>query len=147
MSQNKLILLVEDDEADAVLMRRLIRILYKDNPEYTVTVERCEHGGEALARLIDPSGRLKHPVPDLVMLDLRMPVLDGFDVLTAMKGQDKTRRVPIVVLSTSDAAGDMTRAYDLGTNGYLVKPVRANTFRSMVQAAGSFWLETNLVPR
>mgnify|MGYP003640653069 CR=1 FL=1 len=147
MPQNKLILLVEDDEADAVLMHRLIRILYEDSEEYVITVERCDHGGEALARLIRPDGQLQHPIPDLVMLDLRMPVLDGFDVLAAMKSQDKTRRVPIVVLSTSDADGDITRAYKLGTNGYLVKPVRANTFRHMVSAAGSFWLEANLVPR
>lgn len=139
----KRVLLVEDDDDDAFLVGRLFNKLY---PKGEVQLERVSHGREALDRLIDDQGRLRSPVPDLILLDLRMPVLDGFDVLDRMKSAHQTRPAPIVVMTTSTSDVDRARAYGIGANAYMVKPLVPNTFREAITAATAFWLKHNVLP-
>jgi Response regulator containing a CheY-like receiver domain and an HD-GYP domain len=105
-----------------------------------------ENGEEALAFL-----RRKHPFataarPDLIFLDLNLPKKDGREVLQEVKQDESLRRIPVVVLTTSEAEKDISRAYDLHANCYVKKPVDLDQFLSVVKACENFWLSVVRLP-
>lgn len=128
-------LLVEDDPDRVVLTRRAL-----DDTPLEAEVEVAETGEAALDRLQEDR------VPDLVLLDLDLPGLDGFDVLERVAEDEAMPEVPIVVLTSSTETEHMVRSYDLGANGYVTKPVDFDAFREAVQQTVHFWLEINTPP-
>jgi CheY-like chemotaxis protein len=85
------------------------------------------------------SDRQKYPMPELIMLDLKMPRLDGFDVLAWLRAQPRHRATPVVIFSGSDDHGDVTRAYLLGANSYMVKPTQTAEMPELVRALETYW--------
>lgn len=136
------ILLVEDNPADAELTMDALKESHLVNK-----VQWAKDGAEALDILgcgqisAEPMGWLK-----LVLLDLRLPRVDGLDVLRAIRADAHTRRLPVVVLTSSHEEIDLARAYDLGANSYLVKPVASQAFIKMVGELGLYWMLLNKVP-
>ena len=139
------ILLVEDNDAHA----HLIRVFLEEQP-LVGRVDRARDGEEALAYLFrragyaDPS---RSPRPALVLLDLRLPKLDGLEVLRQIKTSNELSDIPVVVLSTSAAEADEEAAYALYANGYLLKPLDAAQFAAMFEALVTYWLEWNHPPQ
>lgn len=137
------ILLVEDSPADAELTLDALRDgnlinhvhWVKDGAEaIDFLFHRGEYAGAANAFL------------KLVLLDLRLPRIDGLDVLRTMRADERTRRLPVVVLTSSREESDLVRAYDLGVNSYLVKPVDFDSFIKSVRDLGLYWLLLNRTP-
>lgn len=131
------ILLIEEDPDHA----ELIQLALKNAP-VPVTVKHMNEGKAALEFLLGSEG----PRPHLVLLDLRMPGMDGLEMLEAVRSRHHLDALPIVVLSTSNAESDKSAAYERRANGYLVKPVRFQEFREMLQATVAFWLRWNQTP-
>lgn len=138
----KLILLVEDDQNEIDLT---IRALRKSNINNQVVV--MHDGAEALDYLFG-SGAKESPGSDVqvTLLDLNLPKVHGLEVLRQMRADDRTRTVPIVVLTSSDERQDMIRAYELGANSYICKPVNFDMFVESVRQVGQYWLNLNDVP-
>jgi len=137
------ILLVEDNPSDAELTMDALQEAHLINQ-----VQWVKDGAEALDTLFGrgaasaaESHRLK-----LIMLDLRLPRVDGLDVLRAVRADERTRRLPVVVLTSSHEEIDMVRAYDLGANSYLVKPVESEAFMKAVGELGLYWMLLNKMP-
>lgn len=132
------ILLVEDDPNDVVLIRRALRNAKIANP-----LREVADGDEAIAYLSGADGysdRDANPLPVLVLLDLKLPRRDGFEVLRWIRAQPGLRRLPVVVLTSSREAADVNRAYDEGANSYLVKPVAFDALLELVRRVDEFWL-------
>jgi len=138
------ILLVEDNPDDAELT---IRTLRKHNLHNRLTHAR--DGAEALEILLRPPdpGAAPGPLPRLVILDLKLPKVDGFDVLRAMRANPRTRTVPVVVMTSSREERDLIRSYELGTNSYVVKPIEFGAFADAVAQLGLYWLLLNTAVR
>ena len=140
----KMILLVEDNPSDVDLTKRA---LAKNNVANELVVAR--DGQEALDYLFGTgtyAGRDILIQPVIVLLDLRLPKVDGLAVLKAIKGDERTRRIPVVVLTTSKEDQDMIQAYDLGVNSYIRKPVDFAEFVLAVNHLGIYWLVINEPP-
>jgi CheY-like chemotaxis protein len=135
-------LIVEDDENDEILLRRALEFSGQEIP-----MEFVKDGQQALDYL-DGNGeyadRTRHPLPSLVLLDLKMPRLTGFDVLRWVRAQPAYLRLPVVVLSGSMWPGDIDEAYRLGANSYLVKPARRQDLIEIAQMASTYWFRMNL---
>lgn len=145
MTDEKVILLVEDSEQDELLT---IRALKKSNVLNEIVVAR--DGQEALDFLFARgaySGRVKSPLPQVVLLDLKLPKIDGLDVLRQIRANEKTKRLPVVMLTTSKEDSDLNRSYDLGVNSYVRKPVDFVQFAEAVKNLGIYWLLINEKPR
>ena len=134
------ILLVEDNAADAELTLHALR---KDHMANQIHVVR--DGEEALAFLFD-SQKSNHAHLKLVLLDLKLPKVDGLEVLRIVKSDPRTRRIPVVVMTSSREESDLVRSYDLGVNSYLQKPVDFDQFRDVVKRMGFYWLLINQPP-
>ena len=138
------VLLVEDNPDHEELIRRA----FADRGA-PVVLRVARHGEEALDYLFrrgeyrDPA---RSPRPRLVLLDLRLPRVDGLDVLAAIKSSAELRGIPAVVLTTSEAEPDVARAYELHANSYLVKPVEFERFEDLVGKVESYWLALNRQP-
>ena len=138
------LLLVEDDSNDVLLIQRAFQKASMANPLQVVT-----DGEEAVAYLSGEGhygDRQKHPLPMLVLLDLKLPRKSGLEVLEWLRGQPGLKRLPVVVLTSSKESGDVNRAYDLGANSYLVKPVGFDSLVGMVKSLGLYWLMLNKAP-
>ena len=135
-----MILLVEDDPDHEALA---IRALHKANVANEIKVAR--DGAEALAfmRAIE-DGTQK--VPQLVLLDLKLPKVEGLDVLRAIRASDKTAILPVVVLTSSDEERDIVASYRLGVNSYIRKPVNFTDFAEATKQLGLYWLLLNQCP-
>ena len=138
------ILLVEDNADDVLLIRRAFR-------KSGAACEIVEVGdGDAAVSYLGGTGeytdRPSHPLPTLVLLDLKLPRRNGFEVLEWLRGRPGLRRLPVVVLTSSNHAGDLDRAYDCGANSYLVKPVRFEALLEMARTLGLYWLQLNERP-
>jgi two-component system response regulator len=134
----KTILLVEDNEDDELLT---IRALQKNNILNEVVVAR--DGAEALDCLFgDNAVRL----PQLILLDLNLPKISGLEVLKRIRSEEKTRLLPVVVLTTSDEEKDRVSSYSLGANSYIRKPVDFEQFSESVRQLGMYWLALNKGP-
>jgi CheY-like chemotaxis protein len=129
------ILHVEDDDVHAELVRRT---LMREVP--AIELERVADGAEAQERLFGGHG---HPQPDLILLDLKLPKVDGHEILAMVKGDERLRVIPVVVLTTSDQEADVQRAYAEHANSYLVKPVSFPQFRSLLAQLKQYWMTWN----
>ncbi len=133
------ILLVEDNPDDAELTLHALR---KDRVANQIHLAR--DGEEALAFLFDTNK--SHKYLRLVLLDLKLPKVDGMEVLKVVKNDPRTRRIPVVVMTSSREESDLVRSYDLGVNSYLQKPVDFDQFRELVKHMGFYWLLINQAP-
>jgi CheY-like chemotaxis protein len=137
-------LLVEDNPQDLELTLRALR---KANLANLVQVAR--DGAEALDFIFCKgvhAGRRIEDVPRVVLLDLKLPKVDGLEVLRRIKADPRTRTIPVVVLTSSREQGDVVESYRLGVNSYIVKPVNFDGFMAAVQQLGLYWLRLNEPP-
>jgi CheY-like chemotaxis protein len=144
MPSNQLILLVEDNPDDVELTMRALK---KNRISTEVVVVR--HGAEALDFLFATgayTGRNAEIQPDLVLLDLKLPKVDGLEVLRRLRADPRTRLLPVVVLTLSNEEQDIVEAYRLGVNSYVRKPVDFDRFNELLQNLGRYWLEFNETP-
>ena len=133
----KMILLVEDDPDHELLT---IRALKKSNIGNEVAIAR--DGEEAIDLLFG-----EHPIkPQVILLDLKLPKVDGLEVLRRIRESDSTRTLPVVVLTSSDEERDVVRSYSLGVNSYIRKPVNFNDFAEATRQLGMYWLVLNECP-
>jgi len=140
----KTILLVEDNADDEELT---IRALKKNNVTNDLVVAR--DGVEALDFIFGTgayAGRDPTVLPGLVLLDLKLPKIDGLEVLRRIRADERTRRVPVTVLTSSKEEQDVIRSYDLGANSYIRKPVDFTQFTEAVRQLGMYWLMLNEAP-
>jgi len=126
----KAIMLVEDDEVDAMTVRRALKELHVTNP-----LVQAEHGEEALGYLRQPGRDL----PCIILLDLNMPVMGGIELLQVIKHDAALKRIPVVVLTTSDEQQDKVASFDLGVAGYIRKPVDYQQFVEAVRSIDTYW--------
>ena len=144
MLSQETILMVEDDPDDALLIQRALQ---KAGLRHPVKIVR--DGDQAIAYLSgqgDYADRERYPLPFLVLLDLRMPGTDGFDVLQWARQEPALKRLLIVVLTSSNVQSDVDRAYELGANSYLVKPVDFEEMVNMLKRFEVYWMEINRTP-
>ena len=127
------ILLVEDSDEDAELTVRALK-----KQRLASQLHRVVDGAEALDFL-----QTTDPLPRLVLLDLKLPKVDGLEVLRALKSDPRTQSIPIVVLSSSRQNSDLAESYKLGANSYIVKPVDFEKFVEAVQQVGQYWAVLN----
>ena len=135
------LLLVEDNPQDLELA---LRALKKGN--VTNHIEVARDGAEALDFLFcrgPHAGRNIADTPKVVLLDLKLPKVDGLDVLRQIKADARTRTIPVVVLTSSREQRDLVESYELGVNSYIVKPVNFESFTKAVQELGLYWLLLN----
>jgi CheY-like chemotaxis protein len=132
------ILLVEDNAEDAELTLRALKQRNLANQVFL-----CRDGAEAVDYFSGNNG----PDPKVVLLDLKLPKIDGLEVLRRLKGDARTRSIPIVVLTSSREEPDIERAYELGANSYIVKPVDFDAFARAVSDVGLYWLLLNHPPQ
>ena len=138
------ILLVEDNPTDAELT---IRALKKKNLANKLVW--VKDGAEALDFLFatgDYAERSKEDLPKLVLLDLRMPKVDGLEVLQKIKSDERTKKIPVVVLTSSKEDEDIVESYKLGVNSYVSKPVEFDEFTKAVSTLGLYWMLLNKPP-
>lgn len=135
------ILLVEDNEADA---RLTIEALKEGKVRNRMNVVR--DGVEAMAYLKREGKHAGATRPDLILLDLNLPKMDGREVLAAVKNDEKLRRIPVVILTTSKAEEDIIRTYDLHANCYITKPVDLEQFIQVVKSIDNFWISIVQLP-
>ncbi len=143
-SPNQTILLVEDNEQDELLT---LRALQKNSIRNEVVV--CRDGAEALDYLLSTGPFSDRPVleqPKVILLDLKLPKIDGLEVLKRIRAHPLLRRLPVVVLTTSREDQDMKASYDLGANSYVRKPVDFEEFTATVKHLGLYWLKLNECP-
>jgi DNA-binding response OmpR family regulator len=133
----RMILLVEDDPDHELLT---IRALKKSNVANTIRVAR--DGAEAIDLLFGPDLFR----PQVVLLDLKLPKVDGLEVLRRIRENESTRMLPVVVLTSSDEERDVVRSYQLGVNSYIRKPVNFNDFAEATRQLGMYWLVLNECP-
>jgi len=136
--------LVEDNQDHAeLILRGLVNHRVANKVHHVVD-------GEAALDYLNRRGQYgdetMYPMPHLILLDLRLPKIDGLQVLRELKEQENLRRVPVVVLSTSKAEQDVAKAYDYHANSYLVKPVNFIDFTKLMDDLGFYWLAWNIKP-
>ena len=137
------ILLVEDSDADAEMTVRTLRRRGIAN-----RIERVHDGVEALdyLRVQGAHAERRSGMPRLVLLDLKMPRMDGLQVLREMKADARLRKVPVVMMTSSREEGDLMESYELGVNSYVVKPVDFGEFAETVAQVGMYWMIANQAP-
>jgi CheY-like chemotaxis protein len=138
------ILLVEDSPDDALLIQRAFRKANLANP-----VQLVRDGEEAVAYLSGASpweDRARFPLPVFMLLDLKLPRRSGLEVLAWLRQESAVKRLPVVVLTSSRESVDVNRAYDLGVNSYLTKPVGFEALVEMVKSVNLYWLVLNEQP-
>jgi two-component system, chemotaxis family, response regulator Rcp1 len=130
------ILLVEDSPTDVLLLKEALL-----ESKIANTMQTVPDGVEAMAYL-HREGIYQHAIrPDIILLDLNLPRMDGRQVLAAVKNDDKLKRIPVVVLTTSRSESDVLKAYGLHANCYVVKPVNFEQFAEVVKSIENFWFE------
>jgi CheY-like chemotaxis protein len=141
---NKIILLVEDNPSDVMLTRRALE---KNKIANKLVV--AEDGREALDYLLCAgkyAGRDVRDLPAVVLLDLKLPLIDGLEVLKEIRSNEFTRLLPVVILTSSDQEQDIITSYKLGANSYVRKPVDFTQFAEAVRTLGMYWLLLNEIP-
>ena len=143
MSAIRTILLAEDSPADAEMAIDALRDANLANP-----IVHVEDGVEALDYLLQRgahAGR-EDGLPAVLLLDIKMPRMDGLEVLKHIRSHDKLKKLPVVILSSSREESDLARSWDLGVNAYVVKPVDVDQFFRAVKLLGTFWAVINQSP-
>jgi CheY-like chemotaxis protein len=142
--EQAVILLAEDRHDDVMLIKRALAKANVRNPVFVVS-----DGEEALSYL-DGAGkygnRAEYPLPDLMLLDLKMPKVDGFEVLRYLRSQPGFKSLRIIVLTSSEEIFDVNRAYDLGANSFLVKPLEFENFAALMRTMAKFWFQHSTNP-
>lgn len=133
--ESKSILLVEDDQVDAMTVKRALKELRVTNP-----MDHVENGEEALAFLRDPS----KAKPCIILLDLNMPIMTGIEFLQVAKVDPAFKRIPVIVLTTSEEQRDVVESFDLGVAGYMRKPVDYREFVETVRSIDAYWTLSEL---
>jgi len=142
--RDEVILLAEDDPNDVLLIQRAFQRNHVANP-----VQVVRDGEEALAYLSGQApfvDRERHPLPVLMLMDLKMPRKSGLEVLEWVRQQPGLKRLPIIVLTSSNQSPDINRAYELGANSYLVKPAGFDSLLELVKNLDMYWLILNEKP-
>jgi len=141
-NRNGFVLLVEDNPDDEELA---VMALQSAGLRLPIVVAR--DGAEAIEQLIGTGGAGKPARPLIVLLDLKLPKVDGFGVLKRIRETDDLRTLPVVILTSSDTDDDINRSYALGVNSYVRKPVAFESYRATIGALGQYWLTLNEFPR
>jgi CheY-like chemotaxis protein len=141
---NKLaqILLVDDNPMDVALTLDAFKEAKLRNK-----VNVVQSGEEALDYVFGRNkfiDRSVYPQPSLILLDLKMPGIDGFEVLRQIKGTEKLKRIPVIILTSSQEEGDRALSYDIGANSYLMKPVAFNGFAEVIKRIDDYWFSLNI---
>ena len=145
IAEQETILAIEDNDDDVALISRAFRKAAIVNPLRFVS-----DGEQAIDYLKGEgqfSDRQRSPLPSLILLDLKLPRKSGLEVLAWIREQPVLRRIPVVVLTSSKQSSDLERAYDLGVNSYLVKPVAFDDLLEMIKALKLYWIHFNETPR
>jgi len=135
------ILLIEDNPADIDLTKEAF-----EECKFTNNLHIVSDGENALAFLRKESNFRDKPRPDLILLDLNLPKIDGREILEEIKNDDKLKQIPVVILTTSESKEDITEMYKLHANCYITKPVDINQFIKVVQSIGDFWFSIVKLP-
>ncbi|MEB3281577.1 MAG: response regulator [Lyngbya sp.] len=138
------ILLVEDDANDILFVQRAFRQANLKNP-----IRIVKDGEQAISYLKgddEYANRDLYFLPTLILLDLKLPRFSGLEVLEWIRGQPHLRRIPVVILTSSRETVDVNRAYEIGANSYLVKPVRFEELTKMMEIIDAYWLKLNQYP-
>jgi chemotaxis family two-component system response regulator Rcp1 len=136
------VLLVEDSPGDV----RLTREAFRDaNPAIHLHV--VTDGAEAMSFLLRQGAHVHAPRPELILLDLNLPKMDGREVLAHIKADAGLKTIPTVILTTSDAEADIVKSYQLQANCYLSKPVQLDAFEALVKSINDFWLTKAKLPQ
>lgn len=135
------ILLIEDSPEDLELT---LRILRKGDPLLPVTV--ATDGAEALGVLFPENAQQSPPTIGLIILDLKLPKVDGYQVLKRIKSDPRTQAVPVVVFTSSQEKSDIAATYNLGVNRFVVKPLDFALFSKAVEQIGLYWIMLNTIP-
>lgn len=141
IDKGRIILLVEDDPDHEALTKRALK---KSNIANEIVV--AHDGEEALQMLAHPEKGGLRTLPQVVLLDLKLPKVDGLEVLRAIRSDERTRMLPVVVLTSSDEESDVVRSYSLGVNSYIRKPVNFTEFAEAARQLGMYWLVLNECP-
>lgn len=127
---NKPILLVEDDQVDTMTVKRALKEIHVTNP-----LVHVENGEEAVNYLKDP----QREKPCIMLLDLNMPIMNGIEFLQVVKHDDQLKRIPVVVLTTSEEQQDKVNSFNLGVAGYMAKPVDYRQFVEVMRSIDAYW--------
>jgi two-component system response regulator len=145
MVQEIEVLLIEDNASDVEMITRALK-----KPNNEGALFRVKDGGEALDFLFGEGryeGRETKSQPHIILIDLKMPKVHGKECLMRIKMNERTKQIPVVVLSSSREDADITECYDLGANGYVIKPMDSGEFHKTIAAIGSYWLKVNQGPQ
>ncbi len=140
-SKDLTVLLVEDEPADA----HLVRLAFKEG-QVLVDLHHVQDGVEAFAFLLREKDYAKVPRPDLILLDLNMPRMDGRQFLKKIKSDNALQDIPVVVMTTSDAETDMLECYRSSAAGFIVKPVDIDEFIRTMRGLGDYWIKIVSLP-
>ena len=144
-TETQLILFVEDSDDDFFAAQRAFKKAGLKNP-----IKRCTNGDQAADYLFhrgEFSALDTSPLPSIILLDLNLPGLDGRDILRLIKAEPKLRKIPVIVLTTSNAEKDIEQCYADGANSYVQKPVDMQNFVLAISRLKDFWLEIAILPR
>jgi two-component system, chemotaxis family, response regulator Rcp1 len=136
------VLLIEDNPGDVRLTQEAFRASNK-----AIQLHVAMDGVEAMSFLNRTGAQAHAPRPDLILLDLNLPKMDGRQVLAHIKSDNSLKLIPTVILTTSDAESDIVKSYELQANCYLTKPVQLEAFETLVQSINDFWLTMVKLPR
>jgi two-component system response regulator len=136
MTSLRSIILVEDNPDDE---RLTIRALKRGNIANEILVAR--NGEEAITMVLNAD-----PLPSVILLDLKLPKVDGLEVLRQIRAHERTQKLPVVVLTSSSEEGDIIDSYDLGANSYVRKPVETDKFTEAIRQLGMYWAVVNELP-
>lgn len=139
---DKSILIIEDNPDDGLLTMRALKKLNYEN------IQLVENGSQALDYLYnqDDGDNNKHLPPDLILLDLNLPIIDGFTLLKKIRSSSSTKHTPVIVLTSSGEDKDIRESYDLGANSYIQKPVDFIEFERAAVLISEYWLTLNVPP-
>lgn len=136
------VLLVEDSPGDVRLTQEAFR-----DANSSITLHVAYDGVEAMAFLRKEGAHANAPRPDLVLLDLNLPKMDGREVLALIKADEDLKTIPTVILTTSESEADVVKSYELQANCYLTKPVQLDAFENLVKSINDFWLTKVKLPQ
>jgi CheY-like chemotaxis protein len=142
MNREAQILLVEDNPMDVALTKNAFKEAHLSNE-----IHVAGSAEEALGYIKgerDYSDRMIYPLPDIILLDLKMPGLGGFEFLKVIKSTPLLKRIPVIILTSSRQEEDIERSYDYGANSYLVKPIEFDGFQKVVAEVSDYWFTLNV---
>lgn len=136
------VLLVEDNPGDVRLTQETFR-----DANQSIHLSVATEGAEAMAFLRREGAHVHAPRPDVILLDLNLPKMDGREVLVQIKKDEDLKAIPVVILTTSDAEADIVASYRLHANCYLTKPVQLKAFEELVKSVNDFWMTNVKLPK